>query len=62
MSKRISRLASSVQNPPACWRDKSATFTVLPNQGERHPVHLFIQSNNDCETDCEKPKCYKKFK
>ena len=40
MSKRISRLASSVQNPPACWRDKSATFTVLPNQGERHPVHL----------------------
>ena len=36
MSKRISRLASSVQNPPAYWRDKSATFTVLPNQGERH--------------------------
>ena len=35
MSKRISRLASSVQNPPAYWRDKSATFTVLPNQGER---------------------------
>ena len=59
MSKRISRLASSVQNPPACWRDKSATFTVLPNQGERHPVHLSLNSwsQDDCETDCEKPKC-----
>ena len=29
---------------PACWRDKSATFTVLPNQGERHPVHLSLNS------------------
>ena len=56
MSKRISRLASSVQNPPAYWRDKSATFTVLPNQGERHPVHLSLNSwrQDDCETDCEK--------
>ena len=45
MSKRISRLASSVQNPPACWRDKSATFTAwLPNQGERHPMHLSLNS------------------
>ena len=44
MSKRISRLASSVQNPSAYWRDKSATFTVLPNQGERHPVHLSLNS------------------
>ena len=44
MSKRISRLPSSVQNPPAYWRDKSATFTVLPNQGERHPVHLSLNS------------------
>ena len=30
MSKRISRLASSVQNPPAYWRDKSATLHCAP--------------------------------
>ena len=42
MSKRPSRLTSSVQNPLACWREKSATFTVLSNQGERHPAHFSL--------------------
>ena len=42
MRQRPSRLTSSVQNPLACWREKSATFTVLPNQGERHPAHFSL--------------------
>ena len=42
MSKRPSRLTSSVQHPLACWRGKSATFTVLPNQGERNPAHFSL--------------------
>ena len=42
MSKRQSRLTSSVQNPLLCWREKSATFTFLPNQGERHPAHFSL--------------------
>ena len=42
MSKRTSRLTSSVQNPLACWREKSVAFAVLPNQGERHPAHFSL--------------------
>ena len=55
MSKRISRLASSVQNPPAYWRDKSATFTVLPNQGEA----ILFKLNRRPHV-CEKPNTLNK--
>ena len=42
MNKRISRLMSWVQNSQACWCEKSATFTVLPNQVERHPAQFSL--------------------
>ena len=59
MSKRPSRLTSSVQNPLACWREKSATFTVLPNHGAQSCALQLksVGGQDDCEPDCEKPKC-----
>ena len=42
MNKRISRLMSWVENSQACWREKSATFTVVPNQVQHHPSQFSL--------------------